>query len=191
MTISNDILEGCKNNNSTCQELLYKHYYGFLLAIGLRYINDQSDARLVTNESFFKIFTKIAKYESHIPFEFWIRRVMINTCIDFIRKNKKEKFKVELTAENQDHYFDHQSTINYAEVYIEAGHLTNLLQSVPETSRKVFYLFAIDGYSHKEIGTLLEINEGTSKWHVNHARQILKKLIHTHLKKTDLSNYAK
>jgi RNA polymerase sigma factor (sigma-70 family) len=191
MTISNDILEGCKNSNNTCQELLYKHYYGFLLAIGLRYINDQSDARLVTNESFFKIFTKIKQYDNHIPFEYWIRRVMINTCIDFIRKNKKEKFKVELNNENQDYYLHNRNSMNYAEVHIEAGHLTDLLRSVPETSRKVFYLFAIDGYSHKEISSLLDINEGTSKWHVNHARQVLKKIIHTHLKKTDVSNYGK
>jgi RNA polymerase sigma factor (sigma-70 family) len=191
MSVSNDILKGCINNNSTCQELVYKYYYGYLYAIGVRYIDDVSDAKLMINESFFKAFTKIHQYDFAIPFEIWIRRIMINNCIDFLRKHKKEKNKISLSEEYNGTIATQQSTINYAEIQIESNHLETLLKKVPETSRKVFCLFAVDGYSHKEISELLLINEGTSKWHVNNARQILKSQLTEYVKKNQIKSYAK
>jgi RNA polymerase sigma factor (sigma-70 family) len=191
MSISKEILEGCKLQNATCQEMTYTHYYGFLMSIGLRYIDDTSDVKFMINESFFKAFTKIEQYDITIPFEIWIRRIMINTCIDFLRKNKKEKFNVSFNSEIANNITDQNSVINYAELNIEKNHLANLLKKVPETSRKVFSLFAIEGYSHREIGELLGINEGTSKWHTNNARQILKAQLSEYVQKTKKTLYAK
>lgn len=191
MSIGKEILEGCKNNNNTCQELVYKHYYGYLLAIGYRYISDTNDAKLMVNESFFKAFTKMEQYDINIPFEIWIRRIMINSCIDFLRKGKKDKFNVALSSDSE-HFFTENNSISYAEINIESQHLEALLEKVPETSRKVFYLFAVEGYSHKEIATLVDINEGTSKWHVNNARRLLKEQLSGFLKKNDkVKLYAK
>jgi RNA polymerase sigma factor (sigma-70 family) len=175
VSISLQILEGCKNQNNTSQQIVYNSYYGLLLNIGMRYFNEINDAKLMVNESFFKIFTKIDSYNNQIAFEAWISRIMINTCIDNWRKTKKIKIN-EITVET--HYDDQISqSYSISSQKIEHDFLISLLDKVPEVSRKVFLLFAIEGYSHKEIGSLLNINEGTSKWHVNNARKILKELI--------------
>ncbi len=191
MSVSKEILEGCKLQNATCQEMTYTHYYGFLMSVGLRYIEDSSDVKFMVNESFFKAFTKIEQYDITIPFEIWIRRIMINTCIDFLRKNKNEKFNISLSNQVENYVVQQNSVINYAELSIEKNHLANLLKKVPETSRKVFSLFAIEGYSHKEIAELLQINEGTSKWHTNNARQILKAQLSEYVQKSKKTLYAK
>jgi RNA polymerase sigma-70 factor (ECF subfamily) len=188
MSINKAILEGCINYNKHCQEQVYQHYYGYLLTIGNRYIADIDDSKLMVNESFFKAFTKIDQYDISIPFEIWIRRIMINNCIDFLRKNKKEKYTIPL--QNHEIYYATNSE-SYAEINIASEYLEKLLLSVPSTSRKVFSLFAIEGYSHKEISELLEINEGTSKWHVNNARKILKEKLSEYVKKNKVTVYAK
>ncbi len=174
MQINQNIIEGCISQNRTCQEMAYKHFYGYLIAVGNRYLNDTNDVKLMVNETFFKAFAKIDSYNKDIVFEVWLRRIMINNCIDFLRKTKKVRFH-ETNVEDFGNTNYESNTINYAEFSIEANHLKNMLLQVPETSRKVFCLFAIEGYSHKEISEILEINEGTSKWHVNNARKILKK----------------
>ncbi len=189
MPISKEILDGCQGNDRQCQKILYEQYYPFLLGICYRYVQDVNDARFLVNEGFFKILTRLEKYDRNIPFEIWIRRVMVNTVIDHFRKNAKRK---NLVAIQEDGY--HQQIpgeLNFAEIEVEAEHLRQMLQQVPEVSRKVFNLFAIDGYSHKEIAEIMQITEGTSKWHVSSARQVLRGLLKQYLKKTELRSYAK
>lgn len=191
MSISPDLLQGCLSNNRHCQKQLYEQYYGFLAGVCSRYIQDMSEVRHLVNDGFFKILTKIDKYDTAIPFEVWIRRVMINTVIDYFRKTKKEKKLVVLQEEPALAGHQHHTGINYAEIQIEAGHLETMLRQVPDISRKVFNLFAIDGYPHREIAEMLGITEGTSKWHVSNARQILKSQLAGYLKKTEPRLYAK
>jgi RNA polymerase sigma-70 factor (ECF subfamily) len=157
----------------------------------MRYLEEVNDVKLMVNESFFKTFTKMDRYDSNIPFEIWIRRIMINNCIDFLRKNKKEKLHTSLSDAHYNETSIQGPTLNYVELQIETKHLEGLLKKVPETSRRAFCLFAIEGYSHKEIGELMEINEGTSKWHVNNARNILKLQLHEYVKKNQIKSYAK
>jgi RNA polymerase sigma factor (sigma-70 family) len=191
MSLHPDILRGCLENNRQCQKQLYDQYYDFLMGVCYRYAPNNGDARFLVNEGFFKILTKIDRYDKIIPFEVWIRRVMINTIIDAFRKNKKEKQLVVLQEEPALASHQQHADMNYAEAHIEAVHLQKMLQKVPDVSRKVFNLFAIDGYSHKEIAELLNITEGTSKWHVSNARQLLKAQLISYLKKTELRSYAK
>jgi RNA polymerase sigma factor (sigma-70 family) len=191
MSINPDLLKGCLDNNRHSQKQLYEQYYDFLMGVCYRYFPNVNDARALVNDGFFKILTKIERYDVAIPFEIWIRRVMINTIIDHFRKNKKEKQLVVLQEEPVLAVHQQQNDINYAELQIEAGYLQKMLQKVPDISRKVFNLFAIEGYSHKEIGELLHITEGTSKWHVSNARQILKAQLSSYLKKIELKSYAK
>lgn len=189
MPISKEILDGCQQNNRHCQKMLYEQYYPFLLGICYRYVQDVNDARFLVNEGFFKILTRLDKYDRHIPFEVWIRRVMVNTVIDHFRKNAKRKHLVAL--QEDDGYLQLPGDMNYAETEVEAEYLQQMLLQVPEVSRRVFNLFAIDGYSHKEIAELMQISEGTSKWHVSSARQVLRGLLKQYLKKTELRSYAK
>lgn len=190
MPIDKDILDGCLNNNRQSQKLLYEQYFGFLMGVCYRYVQDMNEARFLVNEGFFKILTRLEKYDTHIPFEVWIRRVMVNTIIDNFRKNSKRKQMVVLQDEIKQNNIA-SSDMNYAEAEVETEHLQLMLLQVPEVSRKVFNLFAIDGYSHKEIAALLNITEGTSKWHVSSARQVLRGLLKQYLKKTELQSYAK
>lgn len=175
MALSENILNGCIHRDKTCQEIVYQQFYGMLLAIGMRYFNDVNDAKFLVNEAYFKIFTKIESYNQAIAFEGWITRVMVNTCIDHWRKTKK----IKINEINVSEYFENpkDSTANEIGLKIESEYLINLLQQVPDVSKKVFLLFAVEGFSHREIANLLNINEGTSKWHVNNARKILKSLI--------------
>jgi RNA polymerase sigma factor (sigma-70 family) len=190
MPISKEILDGCLENNRHCQKALYDQYFGFLMGICYRYLQDANEARFLVNEGFFKILTRLEKYDQRIPFEIWIRRVMVNTLIDHFRKNAKRKQLVVLQDETK-HNLDGAGDLNYAEAEVETEHLQLMLKQVPEVSRKVFNLFAIDGYSHKEIAEQMQISEGTSKWHVSSARQVLRGLLKQYLNKTELQSYAK
>jgi RNA polymerase sigma factor (sigma-70 family) len=172
--IDQKILDGCRQQSKYCQEQVYRHYYNFLIMVGNRYVSELNDVKMLVNESFFKAFTKIESYENHIPFAYWVRKIMINTCIDYLRKHKKEKYTVPIELENGHSTINSHTDINYVESNIESAYLKQMLQLVPDTSRKVFFLFVIEGYSHKEIAHMLDINEGTSKWHVNNTRTILK-----------------
>jgi RNA polymerase sigma factor (sigma-70 family) len=191
MSISADILKGCRENNRHCQRQLYDHYYSFMMSICYRYVNEINDARFLVNEGFFKILTRIEKYDPAIPFEIWMRRVMINTLIDHHRKTAKEKKQVVLQENPGAYTAMAPFEVSRAEAQVATEELEKMLQKVPEVSRRVFNLFAIDGYSHKEIAALLHITEGTSKWHVSSARQILKQQLSVRVKKTEFQSYAK
>lgn len=129
------------------------------------------------NEGFLKIINNLSKYSPDTPFEAWIRRIMINTLIDDFRKNRK----VHELIENQD-FTDtdnHAGLVDFntADLQFEAGQLEAMIRALPPMSQKVFNLFAIDGYGHLEIGELLGISDGTSKWHLSFARQRLRELM--------------
>lgn len=131
----------------------------------------------MVNEGFLKIVNNLPGYSADTPFEAWIRRIMINTLIDDFRKNRK----VYELIENQD-FTDHTNheglvDFNTADLQFDADQLEAMVRSLPPMSQKVFNLFAIDGYGHLEIGELLGISEGTSKWHLSFARQRLRELL--------------
>ncbi len=129
------------------------------------------------NQAFLKILTQLDKYNDGVPFSLWIRRITINTIFDEYRKNKKYK-QIQL-----DNLIDpsmgsaRRMSYNEADQQFDAEELLSMLDVLPEVSRKVFCLFAIDGYSHKEISEMMDIKNGTSKWHVNYARTKLKGMI--------------
>jgi RNA polymerase sigma-70 factor (ECF subfamily) len=126
------------------------------------------------NQGFLKILTNLDKRRPEVPFELWARRIMINTVIDEYRKDRPRKAQESLDASLD------ESTLVEVNDYLrhmEADAFAGLLQRVPDMSRKVFNLFAMDGYAHAEIAELLGISEGTSKWHVSHARQVLQQAI--------------
>ncbi len=110
-----------------------------------------------------------------MPFKPWIRRIMVNTLIDEYRKKKSEKERLIYV----DDYFDSHnfSDVNEAISKFDCNQIYDEINKLPEATKKVFNLFVIDGYSHKEIGGMLDISEGTSKWHLNAARQKLKEQI--------------
>lgn len=146
------------------------------MSVCLRYEKNKEDAEELLNMGFLKIVTKLEKYQTKIPFEAWIRRIMINTIIDEYRKNKKKNETIEYT-DFEDHNYDRHFDFNEADKNFDAEGLERLIRKLPEMSQKVFNMHVIDGYSHKEISDELGISIGTSKWHVSNARTMLKEMI--------------
>lgn len=174
MTVDAQLLKDCRKGREKAQYSLYKLCFGQLMSVCMRYYKNEEDAVFVLNQGFMKILTNLDKYREEVPFEAWIKRIMINTVINEFHKNKKYNETILPTdfQEEADH-FDH---IEYDDINekIDVEHLESYLEELPETTQKVFNLYAIDGYTHKEIGKMLNISDGTSKWHLSIARKQLK-----------------
>ena len=129
------------------------------------------------NVGFLKVLDNLDKYKSNVPFEAWIRRIMINVLIDDFRKNRKVRELIEYTDFSESFTSEPPIDYNEADKQFDAEQLEAFIQALPSVSQKAFNLFAIDGYTHKEIAELLNISEGTSKWHVSFARKKLQEMM--------------
>ncbi len=177
MTVDQKTIKACTKNDRRAQALLYKSCYGYLMGVCRRYYRNTEDAESVLNQSFLKVLTHIKKYREEVPFQLWIRRITINTIFDEFRKNKKHK---ETMVEQPEDGIENQTKLvsfNEGELRLDAEGLFKLLDELPDVSRKVFSLHAVDGYQHKDIAELMNISIGTSKWHVNNARMKLIQMI--------------
>ena len=175
--VNQPLLQDAAKGDRRAQFQLYKSCFPVLMGVCLRYRRSEEDAVAMVNEGFLKIVNSLPRYSPETPFEAWIRRIMINTLIDDFRKNRK----VQELIENQD-FTDtnnHAGLVDFntADLQFEAGQLEAMVRSLPPMSQKVFNLFAIDGYGHLEIGELLGISDGTSKWHLSFARQRLREML--------------
>jgi len=175
--ISPAILKDCLNKDRKAQFKLYKSCYSVLMGVCMRYHKNENDALEILNTGFLKILNNLDKYRSEVPFIAWIKRIMINTVIDDFRKNKKQKKLTEYT-DFQD-YDDNVQLVDFntADQQFDANALEDLIHQLPPMTAKVFNLYAIDGYAHKEIAELLGISDGTSKWHVSAARKKLQEMM--------------
>lgn len=177
MNIEQKILDACIANQRKAQFVLYKQCYSVLLSVCLRYERNKEDAEFLLNQGFLKIITKLKTFKGDRPFEAWARRIMINTIIDNYRKTSKDKSIIQFKDIQNDGTENEWIEYNAADLDFDAEELQKMIQTLPTESRKVFNLYAIDGYSHREIAEMLEISDGTSKWHVSFARKKLRELI--------------
>ena len=168
------IIEACSRKERKAQFELYQLCYSFLVGIGLRYKPNKEDVDELVNLAFLKVLTHIDKYKREVSFALWIRRIMINTIIDEFRRDKKLNEATEVHDFNESGSAFESEVVNDFVKHSDADYLYRLIAELPNMSGKVFNLFAIDGYNHKEISKLLGISEGTSKWHLNFARTQLK-----------------
>jgi len=183
LEIDKHLIRRLKNNDRKAQLELYNQCFNILMSISYRYKNNEEDAIAIANSSFLKILTNIEFYKTSTPFEAWIRRITINTAIDEYRKEKRNKE----TIEYQDYYDNHSEfSLNEYDLKISAEEINEMIIQLPKATNHVFNLFAIDGYSHKEIAKMLNISANTSKWHVKQARKKLKELIKNKRKKLEV-----
>jgi RNA polymerase sigma factor (sigma-70 family) len=173
--ITNDILEACLKDDRKAIKLLYEQCFKFLMPICFRYHPHQEDAQSSFNLGFMKILGNLESVlQSKANFVPWSKRVMINTLIDEYRKSKNYSSRVVgKETERELEYYD-QGTYNDAENAMGYENIMDLVNELPIITAKVFNLYVIDGYAHKEIGELLEMSEGTSKWHLSVARKMLR-----------------
>lgn len=174
LTVEQELVQGCIAGKRAVQKQLYELYAKKMMAVCLRYARTSFEAEDVLQEAFVKVFENIQNFKGECPLEFWIRRIMINTALKYHRK----KMYVSSVAET-----DKVENIPEEE-FIMSGYayedLLSMIQSLAPRYQLVFNLYAIEGYSHKEIATMLEISEGTSKSQYSRARAILKSMLERH-----------
>jgi RNA polymerase sigma-70 factor (ECF subfamily) len=174
-TVDKELLEACVQESRKAQFELYRLSYSLLLSVCLRYEKNKEDAEFLLNKAFYKILKSLKGYQDHVPFEAWIRRITINTCIDEYRKSKRSK--LDFVEEPMEQSPMSEMDYNEADKKYNAEELLELVKKLPPASQKVFNLYVIDGYNHKEIAEKLEMSEGTSKWHLSSARKKLRELL--------------
>jgi RNA polymerase sigma-70 factor (ECF subfamily) len=165
------LIGGCIKKDRYSQKMLYKAFYGFSMGICLRYANNRDEAAEVMNQGFFKVFTRIETYDRSRPFKAWLGRIMTNASIDYYRANLKMAYTDDLDKA------EHISDGDFADKKLNYDDLLKMVQKLPPAYRAVFNLFAVEGYTHEEIGELLNISAGTSKSNLHKARQKLKQMI--------------
>lgn len=165
------LLEGCLRDQRIAQEALYKKYAPTMFGICLRYAVDRPQAEDIMQEGFVKVFSHIKQFRREGSFEGWMKRIFVNTAIEWLRKNAvmNQMLDVDVTPLNRVQPDDfHQ---------LSAKDLMGFIQSLAPGYRTVFNLYAIEGYSHREIGEMLGISEGTSKSQFARARYMLEKIV--------------
>ena len=163
-----ELIEGCRNDKRKAQKELYKRYAPLLLGICVRYAKDSSEAEDVLQEGFIKIFDKIKLYNNQGSFEGWMRRLMVNTAISNYRKNLKRYYKIDINEPSVKGVSQDWSNCDYTK-----DELMHVISTLPDGYRMVFNLYAIEGYKHKEIAELLNIDETTSKSQYSRAKKQL------------------
>ncbi len=163
-----ELIQGLNRGEAKAHKALYEKYAGLMLGICLRYLKNQMDAEEIMLTGFVKVFQHIGQFENKGSFEGWMKRIMVNEALGFLRK--KEPLHLAIEKEVL-----HIATEANAEQDLAIEDLLRLLHELPAGYRAVFNLYAIEGYSHKEIGDLLNISEGTSKSQLSKARAMLQR----------------
>ena len=166
-----DIIQGCRKNNRSAQNQLYRKYYSYGMSICYRYVNNKEDAQSILNNGYLKIFKNIKRYDSQYDFKPWFKTIMVNTAINHVKKMKK--FKAEIGMEELKIYPTTEeilSKINFEE-------LLHTIQSLSVAYRTVFNMYVLDGYKHEEIAKELGISVSTSKSNLSRAKVKLRELI--------------
>ncbi len=172
------IIQGCVKANRGSQKLFYQLFYGYAMGICMRYCTNPDDASEVVHDGFLKIYRSLGSFDPkysdiEASLKGWMKRVMINTAIDHLRKNKQHH----LVAEIFDNHFN---IVDETETFIDRMSYKEILAVVQQLSpvyRTVFNLFVIDGYKHEEIAKHLKISVGASKSNLSKARMNVKKML--------------
>ncbi len=167
--VDKNLLDGCRRHDRHAQRFLYEHFSSRMLALCNRYVKDRMEAEDVMVVAFTKVFDRIRQFKGDGSFEGWIRRIMVNESLTFLRRNRGMYLETDIeVADREPDYERLDSTL-------EAEDLLKLIADLPAGYRIVFNLYAIDGYAHQEIATQLGISENTSKSQLSRARAYLQK----------------
>ena len=165
------VLEGCRKGDGTAQKQFYQHFFGYAMNICLRYVASKDEAGEIMNDGFLKVFTKIHTQEKPGAIKSWLRRIMVNTAIDHIRKNQKYYLQDSI-SESLD--VSHPEDII---ADLSAEDILKMVQQLPPSYRMVFNMYVVEGYAHKEIAQKLDITPGASRSLLSAANARLRKLI--------------
>ena len=163
------ILQGCRQGDLPSQEQLYRHCYPDMIKVCYRYAGDMDGASIIFNNAMLRVFKNIGKYKEEGRLAGWIKTIVMNCSIDFVKKQNRFK---EVTKEDMEEYEMETSAEAFSR--LSAKEIREIIQELPKATAAVFNLFIYEGYTHKQISESLGISEGTSKWHINEGRRLLK-----------------
>ncbi len=166
-----NFIAACIRKERWAQKKLYEDSYSKMMGVCLRYSNNSEDARDILHEGYIKVFKNISKYNPGTSLNAWIRRIMVNTSIDFYRKNTRRR------TEDLENAQQKSTTIADADSQIGEKEILAAVQQLSPAYRMVFNLYVIEGYSHKEVAQQLGITESTSRSNLVKARLKLKEAI--------------
>lgn len=166
------IIAGCLQNDAAAQRELYNQYSPKMLSVCYRFSPSREDAEDMLQEAFIKVFTHIHTFQNKGSFEGWIRRIIVHTCINFLKKHKKFNEAIELTE--ADFLQVKEETIPSI---LQAKQVVECIRLLPVGYRTVLNLYAIEGYSHREIGEMLEIGESTSRSQYTRSKALLESIL--------------
>lgn len=167
-----ELIKGCIRNDRKFQEMLYKKFSATMYAICRSYAKDRSAAQDILQEGFIKVFEKIRSFNQEGSLEGWVRRIISNTAVDHYRKKSTLSRFIEFDPAPADH--DGANSISDG---LHADEILEQVRKLPDGAQVIFNLYAVEGFSHKEIAEKLQISEGTSKSQVNRARTLLQKYL--------------
>tara|TARA_B110000977_G_scaffold189941_1_gene260126 strand:+ start:220 stop:819 length:600 start_codon:yes stop_codon:yes gene_type:complete len=168
------LIAGCIKQDRRSQNELYKRYFPLMSSIALRYTQNESEALQRMNGGFYRVLKNLEKYDNQYALATWIRNILVNHLIDEFRKEKKYIANIHLTDYEG---VNPEVEYNQADLQFDAQELRNMLERLPDVTQRVFNMYALDGFKHREIADYLGISEGTSKWHVSDARKKLKAML--------------
>jgi len=165
-----ELVARCAENDRRAQELLYRRFYPDMHRMCMRYTRDDTTAIEIVNNGFLRVFKKIHLFNFKGSLEGWVRKLVYHSMADFYRE--KARYLHFLVLDDQE-----VSVPERGHEAFDEEDINTAIRILPATSREVFRLFAIEGYSHAEISLALEMSEGTSKWHLSNARSKLRELL--------------
>ncbi len=166
-TTETQLIAALKQGEGRAHKLVYERFAGKMLAVCSRYCANRDDAEEVMLDGFMRVFEKIGQFREDGSFEGWIRRVMVTESLMFLRKNKQWRQEVPINEISVEPDYE------WADTHLREDDLLRLVHQLPDGYRTVFNLYAIEGYAHAEIATMLSISEGTSKSQLSRARAML------------------
>ncbi|WP_040481457.1 RNA polymerase sigma factor [Mariniradius saccharolyticus] len=165
------LIQKAKDGDKKSIELLYKQFYGFAMSVALRYSNSRDEACEIVNDSFMKAFDRIKQYQTENSFKGWFRRIIVNTSIDYYRKNSRYASIMDIDkAESESYSPDIIDQLTFEDIL-------GLIRSLPEILRIVFNLYEIEGYDHNEIGEKLGIPASTSRTYLARSKKKLREKV--------------
>lgn len=166
------IIEGCKKGERNAQNLLFEHYQGLLFGVCLRYATNEAEAEDMFQDGMIVIYQNLYQYRPIGSFKAWLKKIMVNNCLQYLRK-RKNNFTVSYLDNQIDWAIEENETTNP----ISEDQLLAFIQRLPDGYRTIFNLYVIEGYTHEEIGQYLEISTNTSKSQLSRAKKMLRTLI--------------
>ena len=180
------LINDCLRGKRPAQKLLYEHFSSMMLSVCYRYTKSMDDAEDVLQEGFIKVFTYLHQYKSEGELGAWIRRIMVNTAINYLKKNRN--YQTDLSFDDMPL---HPVSYDDPAITLDTKQLADLIRQLPPGFQAIFNLHAVEGYTHVEIGEMLGINEGTSRSQYSRARALLVKWLNKFSQEAKIESYVR